>query len=97
VGSQVCPIQHRRSLIGTNILTLQGFRSGFHLVSENLTHVSCFNALVLAFDFSVKGVTSISCDTHKFGFAPKVGIVISLHQAYYLFKMEVLLFSMFEI
>lgn len=24
-----------------------------------------------AFDFRVKGVTSISCDTHKFGFAPK--------------------------
>ena len=23
------------------------------------------------FDFSVKGVTSISCDTHKYGFAPK--------------------------
>lgn len=24
------------------------------------------------FDFGVKGVTSISCDTHKYGFAPKV-------------------------
>ena len=23
------------------------------------------------FDFSVKGVTSISCDTHKYGFTPK--------------------------
>jgi sphinganine-1-phosphate aldolase len=23
------------------------------------------------FDFRVKGVTSISCDTHKYGFAPK--------------------------
>jgi sphinganine-1-phosphate aldolase len=25
------------------------------------------------YDFGVKGVTSISCDTHKYGFAPKVG------------------------
>ena len=25
----------------------------------------------VSFDFSVKGVTSISCDTHKYGFAPK--------------------------
>lgn len=24
------------------------------------------------FDFGVKGVTAISCDTHKYGFAPKV-------------------------
>jgi glutamate/tyrosine decarboxylase-like PLP-dependent enzyme len=24
------------------------------------------------FDFRVEGVTSISCDTHKYGFAPKV-------------------------
>jgi len=28
------------------------------------------------FDFKVKGVTSISCDTHKFGFAPKGSSVI---------------------
>ncbi len=28
------------------------------------------------FDFSVPGVTSISCDTHKFGFAPKGSSVI---------------------
>lgn len=24
------------------------------------------------FDFRVEGVTAISCDTHKYGFAPKV-------------------------
>eukprot|EP00299_Pterocystis_sp_00344_P016625 c8340_g1_i1.p1 GENE.c8340_g1_i1~~c8340_g1_i1.p1 ORF type:complete len:534 (-),score=115.90 c8340_g1_i1:3-1604(-) len=29
-----------------------------------------------AFDFSVPGVTSISCDTHKYGFAPKGSSVI---------------------
>lgn len=28
------------------------------------------------FDFSLKGVTSISCDTHKFGFAPKGSSVV---------------------
>ena len=26
------------------------------------------------FDFSVAGVTSLSADTHKFGYAPKVSI-----------------------
>ena len=26
---------------------------------------------IVPFDFSLKGVTSISCDTHKYGFAPK--------------------------
>jgi len=29
-----------------------------------------------AFDFSVPGVTSISCDTHKYGFAPKGSSVV---------------------
>ena len=29
-----------------------------------------------AFDFAVEGVTSISCDTHKYGFAPKGSSVI---------------------
>lgn len=28
------------------------------------------------FDFRVKGVTSISCDTHKYGFAPKGSSVV---------------------
>lgn len=28
------------------------------------------------FDFSVDGVTSISCDTHKYGFAPKGSSVV---------------------
>ena len=28
------------------------------------------------FDFSLPGVTSISCDTHKYGFAPKGSSVI---------------------
>ena len=29
-----------------------------------------------AFDFSVKGVSSMSVDTHKFGFAPKGNSVV---------------------
>ncbi|KAI6165969.1 pyridoxal phosphate-dependent transferase [Pisolithus thermaeus] len=33
------------------------------------------------FDFRVKGVTSISCDTHKYGFAPKGSSVIMYHDA----------------
>jgi len=32
--------------------------------------------LLPGFDFSVEGVTSISCDTHKYGFAPKGSSVI---------------------
>lgn len=28
------------------------------------------------FDFTLKGVTTISCDTHKFGYAPKGSSVI---------------------
>jgi sphinganine-1-phosphate aldolase len=28
------------------------------------------------FDFRVEGVTAISCDTHKYGFAPKVCVYI---------------------
>ena len=32
--------------------------------------------LLAPFDFSVKGVTSISADTHKYGFAPKGSSVI---------------------
>lgn len=31
------------------------------------------------FDFSVKGVTSISCDPHKYGFTPKGKILIEFH------------------
>ena len=30
------------------------------------------------FDFRVPGVTSISADTHKFGYAPKVGLLRSV-------------------
>ena len=43
-----------------------------------------------AYDFSVKGVTSISADTHKFGYAPKGSSVILysdkkyLHQQYFI-------------
>ncbi|KAK9240793.1 pyridoxal phosphate-dependent transferase [Lipomyces kononenkoae] len=33
------------------------------------------------FDFRVKGVTSISCDTHKYGFAPKGSSVIMYRDA----------------
>lgn len=33
------------------------------------------------FDFRLKGVTSISCDTHKYGFAPKGTSVIMYHTA----------------
>eukprot|EP00735_Rhodelphis_limneticus_P008845 TRINITY_DN2322_c0_g1::TRINITY_DN2322_c0_g1_i1::g.20720::m.20720 TRINITY_DN2322_c0_g1::TRINITY_DN2322_c0_g1_i1::g.20720 ORF type:complete len:585 (+),score=145.22,sp/Q8CHN6/SGPL1_RAT/48.80/0.0,Pyridoxal_deC/PF00282.14/1.1e-22,Aminotran_5/PF00266.14/5.4e-11,DegT_DnrJ_EryC1/PF01041.12/3.4e-06,Aminotran_1_2/PF00155.16/4.3e-05,Beta_elim_lyase/PF01212.16/0.0018,Cys_Met_Meta_PP/PF01053.15/0.0049,SLA_LP_auto_ag/PF05889.8/0.011 TRINITY_DN2322_c0_g1_i1:49-1755(+) len=33
------------------------------------------------FDFRVPGVTSISCDTHKYGFAPKGSSVIMYHSA----------------
>jgi sphinganine-1-phosphate aldolase len=35
--------------------------------------------LPFATDFRVKGVTSISCDTHKYGFAPKGSSVILYH------------------
>ncbi|RDB16698.1 Sphingosine-1-phosphate lyase [Hypsizygus marmoreus] len=36
---------------------------------------------LLPFDFRVKGVTSISCDTHKYGFAPKGTSVIMYRDA----------------
>ena len=36
----------------------------------------CFQ--VPAFDFSVDGVTSISADTHKYGYAPK-GIFVQFY------------------
>ncbi|TFK67377.1 PLP-dependent transferase [Pluteus cervinus] len=36
---------------------------------------------LLPFDFRVKGVTSISCDTHKYGFAPKGSSVIMYRDA----------------
>ncbi|KAI0745932.1 PLP-dependent transferase [Earliella scabrosa] len=36
---------------------------------------------VQPFDFRVKGVTSISCDTHKYGFAPKGNSVIMYKDA----------------
>ncbi|TFK79129.1 PLP-dependent transferase [Polyporus arcularius HHB13444] len=36
---------------------------------------------VRPFDFTVKGVTSISCDTHKYGFAPKGNSVIMYKDA----------------
>ncbi|KAH9942392.1 PLP-dependent transferase [Epithele typhae] len=36
---------------------------------------------VRPFDFSVQGVTSISCDTHKYGFAPKGNSVIMYRDA----------------
>lgn len=36
---------------------------------------------VAPFDFRVNGVTSISCDTHKYGFAPKGSSVIMYRSA----------------
>ncbi len=38
---------------------------------------------ITPFDFSVKGVTSISCDTHKFGYAPKGSSVIMYSEEKY--------------
>nr|CAH8873452.1 unnamed protein product [Trichobilharzia regenti] len=41
------------------------------------------NYPVEEFDFRLPGVTSISCDAHKFGFAPKGASVIVYRNAYY--------------
>lgn len=49
-------------------------KAGFEFPSMQspITSTPCVLIFVSDFDFGVTGVTSISLDTHKFGFAPKV-------------------------
>lgn len=46
------------------------------------------------FDFSIKGVTSISCDPHKYGFTPK-GKLLNGSSPYFPFKWNI--FMIFDL
>jgi len=52
-----------------------------YLEEAGLAHGEGGEYALTPFDFKVRGVTSISCDTHKYGFAPKGSSVIMYKDA----------------